>query len=109
MNAYKKRAFLAGLLTLIGLAFAANRTVEQQLFAAEMLQGVVMDAGNARIMITPDHGDMLELAVAANARITRDGHATKLEELQARDHVSVVCNGSGQDLVATDIVAKSPL
>jgi hypothetical protein len=73
-----------------------------------MVQGVVMNAGNSRLMITPDAGDMTEFVVAPNARIMRDGEVTQLDALQMKDHVVVMCTGEGQDRVAVDIVARSP-
>jgi len=75
----------------------------------DMVQGVVMNAGNSHLMITPDSGDMTDFAVAPNAKITRDGETTQLDALQARDHVIVMCTGEGSDRLAVDIVARSPL
>jgi hypothetical protein len=74
-----------------------------------MLQGTVMSAGNSRLMIMPDSGEVLELLVAGTARITRDGQVAPLEDLQPKDFVSVICAGNGQDKIATDISARSPL
>jgi len=75
----------------------------------DMVQGVVMTAGNSQLMIIPDAGDIAEFIVAPNARITKDGEVTQLEGLQARDHVIVMCTGVGPERTAVDIVARSPL
>jgi hypothetical protein len=109
MNLLRKRALTVALLSLLGIATAGSSLFVEPALAAEAVQGVVMNAGNSQLMITPDSGDMVVLAVAPNARIMRDGQVTQLEELQARDHVSVMCTGNGQDRVATDIMARSPL
>jgi hypothetical protein len=76
---------------------------------ADMVQGVVMMAGNSHLMIVPDAGDISEFVVGPNARITRDGQTTQLEALQAKDQVVVMCNGDGPARTAIEIVARSPL
>jgi hypothetical protein len=109
MNFYRKRALAFALLGLLGIATVGTSPLVERALAAEGVQGVVMNAGNSQLMITPDSGDMMVLSVSSSARIVRDGEVTQLEELQPKDHVSVMCTGNGQDRVATDIVARSPL
>src|SRR5687768_2647529 len=101
-------------IVLLGLGIGMNGEgfLEPQTVAAkagvETVEGVVMMAGNSRLMITPDSGDIVELAVAPTARIVRDGEVTELDGLHAKDHVHVMFTGNGQDRLATDIIARSP-
>jgi len=102
-------------LGLLGIPLTGVLLSESNVVAAEltrgvdMVQGVVMNAGNSHLMITPDSGDMTDFVVAPNAKITRDGEVTQLEGLQTKDHVIVMCTGEGSDRLAVDIVARSPL
>jgi len=102
-------------LGLLGIPLTSVLHSDSNAIAAEltrgvdMVQGVVMNAGNSHLMITPDSGDMTDFVVAPNATITRDGEVTQLDALQARDHVIVMCTGDASDRLAVDIVARSPL
>ena len=104
------------LMSTLGLAtFAPVNDLTGRTHAAEfargveMVQGVVMMAGNSHLMIVPDAGDISEFIVGPNTRIIRDGQTTQLEALQVKDQVVVMCTGEGPDRTATDIVARSPL
>jgi hypothetical protein len=109
---FRTVAITVALLGVFGMAVVENEksaAVAAELTrGVDMVQGVVMNAGNSRLMITPDAGDMTEFVVAPNARIMRDGEVTQLDALQMKDHVVVMCTGEGQDRVAVDIVARSP-
>jgi hypothetical protein len=67
-----------------------------------------MMAGNSRLLVTPEAGDITEFMVSPSARISRDGKSTSLDGIQPRDNVVVMYSGNGEDRVASDVVAHSP-
>ena len=108
-------AMTVAMLSIVGLAAFVPETSNETATAmeiarrADMVQGVVMMAGNSQLMIVPDAGDVTNFVVGPNARIVRDGQTTQLEALQAKDQVVVMCTGDGPERTAVDIVARSPL
>lgn len=99
-----------GLASVAPLTGSAERVMGAELARGmDVVQGVVMMAGNSHLMIVPEAGDISEFVVGPNTRITRDGQSTQLEALQAKDQVVVMCTTEGPNRVATEIVARSPL
>jgi len=76
--------------------------------AATMVKGTVMMTSPGNLLIMSAGGEQLGFAVPAGTHITRDGQQVKLDELQARDKVSIAASQTGDDRVATEIMARSP-
>jgi len=75
----------------------------------KMVEGTVMNTGSNNLFIVASSGEHLEITIPASTHVMRDGREVKLEQLQARDQVSVATSaGGGEQLVATDVFARSP-
>ena len=98
-------ALLAISFILFGMSLQANPFVKE-----ETVQGTVLRAGDAKLtlMASPD-GAIQRFAVASDAIISRDGSYTKLEDVHYGDFALVSVKKSEDALIATVIVAISPL
>jgi hypothetical protein len=91
----------------VSLVLALGCFVHEATAKNSMVEGTVMMSNSTTLMLIAKSGDPVEFAVPSTAKVTRDGKPAKLEELQARDQVSVLAS-SGEERVATDVHARSP-
>jgi hypothetical protein len=73
------------------------------------VHGKLMGTTDAKVIVQPsDGGAVVTLAVAPDARITRDGAGARLFDLAVGDLVNVTMERRTAGLLATVIVAQTP-
>ena len=77
------------------------------LSAAETYKGKLVSAGNGKITFTDTQNEEHTFDVSEGAKITRDGKAAVLADLEESDSVEITTKKTGTKTIATAVAARS--